>query len=951
MNITKTLCLLISTLFLTFTVYGQCEENITLSSQEEIDNFATNYGCTAIEGDLTISITTYELINLQGLQALTSISGTLKVTCPIFENFEGLNNLTSLGYVSINYVNEDMSFAGLENITTLTGIQVFNMDGAISFEGLNNLTTIEEYLYFNAIRSTINFEGLENLASIGTNFTMTNIDYAVDFQPLESLTMIGGDLRVEDVDYDVSFSFEGLGSLTTIGGFFYLENIPDFSDFSGLHNVTTIGGSMGLNAVYPISNYESLESLTSLGGVNITSSNVSSFAGLENITEFDLGIYLIDTYTPTNFEGLNNLTSVGSNFVMDNAYITSFSGLENLTYIGGFFRSRENTAGYLNFTGLDNLTYLGALQVEGASITSFTGLNLTQIEGSVTLEGLSITDFTGLENLTSVGSLHCNTMYDLENFEGLNNLIEIRGHLVLNDIFLPLSFSGLDNLSYIKHNFSLTDCDIENFVGLENLLFIGGDLYLNDVENIVDFEGLNNVKSIEDNLQVIETDIVTFNGLESVEYIDNDLILHNNTNLESIDGLQSLFNIGGSVEMEYNFDLEECCILACLADLEVEDITLYNNGTACNDYDDIEDNCSSSDCYQIAYVEAFAYHDLNGNGTYDTGEYPLVNQAFSLEPDATYSYTNAQGTVKFLLGQGTEYTLTLEDNSLWELTTESNQYTATLNDEAIQHSFGLTPTSIISEVSGDINSGANRCGFEVNYWLSYENTGTTTAQGVISFAPDSLIELVSVEPAPSYEQDDVLYWDFEDLDPSYGEQIQMVFQMPGVDFIGTVLTSEGNIAITDDSGVTLTEDTFLHSRTLTCAYDPNDKQVEPFGYGDENYTLFEDVLDYTIRFQNTGTDTAFTVIVEDVLDPNLDLHTFRPKGASHDYEIVFLENDTIHFVFNDIMLPDSNVNLIESNGYIRFTISLEADIPLGTVITNDAAIYFDFQIISVYQLF
>ncbi|MFK7807595.1 MAG: T9SS type A sorting domain-containing protein [Saprospiraceae bacterium] len=135
----------------------------------------------------------------------------------------------------------------------------------------------------------------------------------------------------------------------------------------------------------------------------------------------------------------------------------------------------------------------------------------------------------------------------------------------------------------------------------------------------------------------------------------------------------------------------------------------------------------------------------------------------------------------------------------------------------------------------------------------------------------------------------------------------------------------------------------IECRTVIGAYDPNDKTAFPSGYGDEHFIKEDQQLEYLIRFQNTGTDTAFTVIVEDVIDPNLDLHTFRPKGASHDYEVVFLENDTVQFVFNNIMLPDSNVNLIASNGYVRFTISPEADVALGTVIKNDASIYFDFN--------
>jgi hypothetical protein len=47
------------------------------------------------------------------------------------------------------------------------------------------------------------------------------------------------------------------------------------------------------------------------------------------------------------------------------------------------------------------------------------------------------------------------------------------------------------------------------------------------------------------------------------------------------------------------------------------------------------------------------------------------------------------------------------------------------------------------------------------------------------------------------------------------------------------------------------------------------------------------------------------------------------------------------FTFPNINLPDSNANLIESQGYVQFTVQQRKNLPIGTVIRNDAAIYFD----------
>jgi len=128
------------------------------------------------------------------------------------------------------------------------------------------------------------------------------------------------------------------------------------------------------------------------------------------------------------------------------------------------------------------------------------------------------------------------------------------------------------------------------------------------------------------------------------------------------------------------------------------------------------------------------------------------------------------------------------------------------------------------------------------------------------------------------------------------------------------------------------------------AYDPNDKAAHPEGYAAEHFIEPNTDLTYRIRFQNTGTDTAFTVIVRDTLSPWLDPVSVRPQAASHPYIWDFADDgNVLKFVFSNILLPDSFVNEPASNGFVEFRISQKADVPLSTVIRNDAAIFFDFN--------
>lgn len=127
------------------------------------------------------------------------------------------------------------------------------------------------------------------------------------------------------------------------------------------------------------------------------------------------------------------------------------------------------------------------------------------------------------------------------------------------------------------------------------------------------------------------------------------------------------------------------------------------------------------------------------------------------------------------------------------------------------------------------------------------------------------------------------------------------------------------------------------------SFDPNDKQGFPTGALLEHFIPLNQTIEYQIRFQNTGTDTAFTVIVRDTLDADLDASSLRPLGSSHPYTFNLSGENVAQFVFANLLLPDSNVNEPASHGYLKFSIAPKKDILNGTLVENEAAIFFDFN--------
>ena len=156
---------------------------------------------------------------------------------------------------------------------------------------------------------------------------------------------------------------------------------------------------------------------------------------------------------------------------------------------------------------------------------------------------------------------------------------------------------------------------------------------------------------------------------------------------------------------------------------------------------------------------------------------------------------------------------------------------------------------------------------------------------------------------------------------------------------GTVSQGYVNVFPQDDSSPFIDEDCSEN----TGSYDPNDKQGFPKGISNEHFIPKGEELEYLIRFQNTGTDTAFTVMVMDTISVLFDIKTLHAGPSSHPYTFNLLESGVAQFVFSNIMLPDSNVNEAASHGFVKFTISPKADLPDGTKLENQAGIYFDFN--------
>lgn len=347
-------------------------------------------------------------------------------------------------------------------------------------------------------------------------------------------------------------------------------------------------------------------------------------------------------------------------------------------------------------------------------------------------------------------------------------------------------------------------------------------------------------------------------------------------------------------------------------------------------------------------IKGKVFIDMDQNGQLDPTDFGMNQIGILSNPQSDFIFTPPSGLYNSTFSDVTgDYVISPTSIPFWSLTTDSSEYHIHIDSNfqsLVDRNFGFYPDTIIDQLETVLTGGFPRCNQVVNYWLSFNNTGTTIPSGIIHLKLDSLVSFVSSVVAPDSMVNNDIYWHYDSLMYFSGSGITVQVQMPSFTAMGETLESVLSCSITNSvlPGIPVFSDTL--SQILVCAYDPNDKMVTPVGIGVEGYIQnSQEWLDYTVRFQNTGNDTALTVVIRDLLDPDLDWNTLQPIAMSHQAQVQVQQNGLAEFLFHQIYLPDSTTNQLGSQGFIRYRIKLKPDLAPGTTISNTAKIFFDYN--------
>ncbi|WP_421799887.1 DUF7619 domain-containing protein [Haliscomenobacter sp.] len=345
---------------------------------------------------------------------------------------------------------------------------------------------------------------------------------------------------------------------------------------------------------------------------------------------------------------------------------------------------------------------------------------------------------------------------------------------------------------------------------------------------------------------------------------------------------------------------------------------------------------------ELATISGQVFWDVNQDSTFNANELPIPNAKISLSPSAKATYTNEDGSYVFFTGTGT-YELSAEVSYCW-VPLDTNQVSITVGGESKKHSFAyIRSAEDTTNIQTHLQYGFTRCNSTSSAWVSVRNAGCSDPNIRLKIAKNQAIKFLGYDVPPSFESNDTVYWNISNLLPGAEQRIKLTIQLPGVEFFDKELSIT---CVTRIEGGSFQKnatqlDTFPFF--LRCSYDPNDKQVSPLSTLRDNPIYFKNnQLDYTIRFQNTGNDTAFKVVIVDTLHQAFDWTTFTPLRSSHPYRVELdQEKGIVQFIFDPIVLPDSSTNEAGSMGFVAYSISFYPNAKLGTRLTNRAGIYFD----------
>jgi uncharacterized repeat protein (TIGR01451 family) len=358
------------------------------------------------------------------------------------------------------------------------------------------------------------------------------------------------------------------------------------------------------------------------------------------------------------------------------------------------------------------------------------------------------------------------------------------------------------------------------------------------------------------------------------------------------------------------------------------------------------DSVTVSDTANVCkYIPVTAYLDNNSNCIDDLGDLDLMNP-YTVEVDSagvpveTITATNIFYITAVGVPTGTVYTFRVLTPPTGLVTTcplsGVSTYTIGTTTGPVYFGFECATTTGFDIRETVHVGGPGRHMADVNMIL--DNAFCTAHAGTLTLTFSPKYNFTYSVPAPTSVVGNVVTYNFPALSLEAPIMLHAHFDVPSV-WLVPGDTIHSSYVLTPTTGdLDPSNNTITRIDTVVSSYDPNEKSVSPKGIVSPGTTLT-----YTIQFENTGNAPAKNIHIQDTLSPNVDPTTFKLVKSSAAVTTTLAHVGGLYilkFDFANINLPDSTHHG-ECDGLVIFTIKAKSGLPAGTVINNEAGIYFD----------
>ncbi len=478
--------------------------NIEFSSQDEINsfNFTKNNQIT------TINISGSDITDLSALNSLNSLDKLIIDKNPKLINLNGLENL--------------LSITGSLQITNNRSLGNFKAIKNLNFNNLSDEKFIIEGNLFNPKKASLNAK-----YRLGEK-TYTPVDICINTQSefdnfiREKYTEVNGNLCITS---SVITSLIGLESLNTIEGELTISD-TNLKSLKGLENLTSVNGIRIQNNNQLI-NIDGLDNVKSIGSEDVfagfsfyKNNNLLTLEGLDKLSYLSGTITIIENKKLSYINCFNNITTLGISYY----YLINPINLTSKLHI-------ESNPNLLSFeTSFDSLQEIfGNLFIENnQSLKSLKGLeSLERVLENINIKANnSLTNMIGLNNLYNAGrNTYIENNQNLKNLNGLENANFSQFYIINNPSLETLTTFKFKNMSRleIRNNASLI-----NLKGLEQLeeIILGAGIIIKGNIGLISLDGLEGLNrsslfAVRDNINLTDYCALNETFKKSAQFIDN----------------------------------------------------------------------------------------------------------------------------------------------------------------------------------------------------------------------------------------------------------------------------------------------------------------------------------------------------------------------------------------------------------------------------------------------